>query len=102
MISVFYAVTAVVTGVICGGIFFTGLWLTTQKLATVKLPAIWLLASFIIRMAIVVGGFYIAAQGRWQGMLLCTAGFLAARFIITRFVKKQKLLITEAGHEIKS
>ena len=102
MINLFYAATAIITGIISGVIFFAGLWFTTQKLAAAKLPAIWFLASFVTRMAVAVAGFYLAAQGRWQGILLCLAGFITARFFVTRFVKKRNpLIITEVGHAIK-
>jgi F1F0 ATPase subunit 2 len=67
-----------------GLIFFAGLWWTVKKIQTAAQPASWLIVSFVLRVAIVVGGVYWVSHGQWQRVLACTLGILCARFIVLR------------------
>lgn len=75
---------AFATGVILGMIFFGGLWLTVKYGLRAKKTVLIFTGSFIIRMAIILLGFYYVGANSWQKMLVCLLGFLMARFVITR------------------
>lgn len=74
-------------GALLGASFFGGLWWTVRKGATSPRPALWFLGSWLLRMSLVLGGFYAVGGGRWDRLLLCLLGFLAARVIVTRMTQ---------------
>lgn len=78
---------AVAAGALLGGFFFGGLWFTIRKATTAKVPGLWFAASLLLRMAVTLAGFYFIARGSWQRLLVALAGFLVARFVVTRFIK---------------
>jgi F1F0 ATPase subunit 2 len=73
-----------VSGVLLGGLFFGGLWWTIRMGLTSGRPAAWLLGSLVVRTAIALGGFYLAAGGDWRRLVACLAGFVLARIVLTR------------------
>jgi F1F0 ATPase subunit 2 len=73
-----------VAGVLLGGIFFGGLWWTVRNGLTSKQPGLWFLGSLVARTTVVLVGFFYASGGRWQQLLSCLIGFLAARAIVIR------------------
>jgi F1F0 ATPase subunit 2 len=77
-------VLALVTGFGCGLIFFGGLWWTVRKATGFSAPALLFGVSFLVRMTMALAGFYWASFAHWAGVLICLAGFLAARAFITR------------------
>jgi|SRR5690554_1165892 len=80
---------ALFVGVVLGVIFFGGLWLTVRKGLSSKKAGLIFISSLIVRMAIVLAGFYFIGAGNWQKMMVCLGGFLIARIVITRFTKKE-------------
>ncbi|WEN16572.1 ATP synthase subunit I [Rhodanobacter sp. AS-Z3] len=84
-----HLVLAVLAGVLLGTFFFAGLWWTVKRSMVSPQPALLILGSFLVRTAIAVGGFYLAVQGGWQGLLACMGGFLVARVLLTRFIGAQ-------------
>lgn len=71
-------------GVILGILFFGGLWLTINYGLRSK-NSVWIFtSSFIIRMMVVLFGFYYVGGNSWRKMLVCLLGFLITRFVITR------------------
>jgi F1F0 ATPase subunit 2 len=80
-------VLAVVAGIALGLVFFGGLWWTIQRGAASRYPAVWFGLSGVLRMAIILGGFYLVAGGRWQRLLLCLAGFVISRLVVTRVTR---------------
>lgn len=81
-------IPALFTGIILGILFFGGLWLTVKKGLNARLPALWFVSSFILRMGVVLAGFYYVSQHSWQKMLMTLAAFLIARMIVIRITKK--------------
>lgn len=79
---------ALFVGGVLGVIFFGGLWLTVRKGLGSKKAGLIFIGSFIVRMGIVLGGFYLIGAGDWRKMLVSLGGFLIARIVITRFTKK--------------
>lgn len=66
-----------------GAIFFGGLWWTVRKGVSSPNPALWFLGSMVLRMGIVVAGFYAVGGGQWKRLAACLVGFLIARFVVT-------------------
>ncbi len=80
-----------VAGLILGAIFFGGLWWTIRKGLSSLRPAMLFLSSAVLRMSIVVSGFYFVSNGLWQRLLACMAGFIIARLAVTWLTRgKQK------------
>ncbi len=75
-------VVASVTGLVLGAIFFGGLWWTVRKGVSSPRPALWFLGSMLLRMSIVLAGFYFVGRGHWDRMLVCLLGFIITRFIV--------------------
>lgn len=84
-------VPSVLAGIVLGIIFFGGLWFTVNKGLNSKKPTLIFFGSLIIRMAIILTGFYIVGGDNWQKMLACLVGFLIARIVITNITKKYKV-----------
>ena len=78
---------ALVTGLLLGAIFFGGLWWTVRKGVFSKSPALWFLGSTLLRMGIVLIGFYFVGCGDWRRLLTCLLGFIIARFIVMRLTR---------------
>lgn len=74
---------AVPGGFLLGVLFFGGLWWTVKKLSSSARPTPLLIASFLVRTAAVLAGFYIFLNAGWQYLLAAMAGFLVARTVIT-------------------
>jgi F1F0 ATPase subunit 2 len=70
-------------GLLLGAIFFGGLLWTVHSVVSSPWPALWVFASLLARMGMVLAGFYIVADGHWQRLLACLAGFAAARLAVT-------------------
>ena len=96
MSNVLPLVLAALAGLVLGAIFFGGLWWTIRKGMQSPRPALWFLASFALRTAIVVVGFYFVGGGQLQKLLACLAGFIIGRLIVTRMT--QNLSSKEDGH----
>lgn len=97
-----FMIAAFVAGIALGTLFFGGLWYTVKKIITAKMPALWVMGSFIVRIGLVLTGFYFISAGSWQRLISCLVGFIAARFIVIYFTKtmdaKQSLLKKEDSH----
>src|ERR1035438_4192463 len=78
---------ALVAGLVLGAIFFGGLWWTVRKGVAAKNAALWFLGSMLLRMGIVLAGFYFVGRGDWQRLVTCLLGFIIARFIVMRLTR---------------
>ena len=67
-------------GLLLGFFFFRGLWWTVERCTTVKNPLLLFLASFLVRMAVVMAGFYLLLMQGVPELFLALGGFLASRF----------------------
>jgi F1F0 ATPase subunit 2 len=76
-------VLAWIAGGVLGAIFFGGLWWTVRKAVSSRQPALWFFASLLLRMSIVLAGFYSVSSGHWERLLLCLLGFVMARLVVT-------------------
>ncbi|MEO8655892.1 MAG: ATP synthase subunit I [Ramlibacter sp.] len=80
-------VLVALAGAALGAMFFGGLWYTARRGAASPSPALWFFGSLLLRMAITLPGFYVAAGGRWERMLACLLGFLVARTTVMRLTR---------------
>ena len=78
---------ALVTGVLLGAMFFGGLWWTVRKCVSAKQPALWVFGSGLLRMTVVLAGFYFVAHAHWERLLVCMLGFVMARVIVARLTR---------------
>ena len=67
-------------GMLLGLFFFEGLWWTVQRCTSARSPLLLFLASFLVRMAVLLAGFYLLLMQGVPHLFLALAGFLAARF----------------------
>lgn len=67
-----------------GAFFFGGLWWSMRRGLRSPRPALWFAGSFLVRTAATLAGFYFLSGGRWERLMACLAGFLAARIAATR------------------
>lgn len=78
------ALLASLAGLVLGAVFFGGLWWTVRKAVVSPHPALWFLCSLLLRMGLVMTGFYFVGQGDWRRLVACLAGFVIARVFVTR------------------
>ncbi len=81
---------AAAVGVLLGAFFFGALWWTVKKGILSKRPALWFAVSFMIRTGVTLLGFYIVSLWRWERLLACIGGFIAAQ-ISVKLILKEKL-----------
>ncbi len=75
-------------GALLGVFFFLGLWLTVRKLETFQPAALLFLGSMLLRIGIVVLGFYFILGDNWQHLVAGLLGFTLARIIILRLTRR--------------
>ena len=68
-------------GLVLSGAYFAVLWLTVRRLPQAPRPLLTLGISFLLRVSILIGGFYLLIQGRWERLAACMAGFFIARTV---------------------
>lgn len=92
MIEFLPLAAACAAGLLLGASFFGGLWWTVRRGLSAERPALWFLGSVVLRMSIVLVGFYLVSSGDWKRLLACLLGFVIARFVVT------SLASTSIGH----
>jgi len=80
-------VVAFVAGIAIGAAYFAALWWTVRDLHHARRPAARLTASTVVRLALVVGAFWLVMNGESRRLLACLAGFITARFVAMRIVR---------------
>jgi len=90
MIDIVTMFAVLLVGLLLGGFFFGGLLWTVGRGLSAKHPAFWFLGSWIVRIAVVLGTFYLVSVGGWERMMVCAAGFFIARFVIIRITRTKE------------
>ena len=78
-------ILALAGGGALGTIFFAGLWWTISQIGRARRPGILLTGSFLLRMGLALGGFYLAARSGWRPLLASLLGFMLARVFVARW-----------------
>lgn len=95
-------ILALVAGAVLGAVFFGGLWWTVRRAVASPHPARWFIASLLLRMGVVLAGFYAVGGGQWPRWLACLVGFLLARLLLVRLtrlpVERPGSRTQEVGH----
>jgi len=88
---------ALIVGLVLGAFYFIALWRTVRKLPSAASPARLMLGSFILRMAVVMAGFYLIMDGgHWERLAAALIGFIIIRKILTNHLGEQNTV--EAVH----
>lgn len=86
-------ITAVILSLMAGAglgiIFFVGLWKTIQRMSQVERPYLWMFSSFLLRVSIVLLGFYLIMLIQWQLMAVALLGFIFARLGVIRYTMRK-------------
>src|SRR5271157_2091273 len=92
---------SLLAGVLLGTFFFGGLWWTIRMGPPSEWSGLVFSGSFLIRMAVTVIGFYLVSHGDWLKLVVCLAGFLFARIVVTRLIRlpstKSTRILQEGG-----
>jgi len=86
-------------GLVLGAIFFGGLWWTVRRGLGAAQPALWFFGGLLLRMGVVLYGFYLVGGTEWQRWLMCLSGFVAARLAVHRLTRATP---SRQGQEINS
>ena len=87
MIDLLNLMFSLAAGILLGAIFFGGLWWTVRKGVAAKRPALWFFGSMVLRMSIVLLGFYFVMRDDWMRLLAELVGFIIARQIVMRLTR---------------
>ena len=74
---------AFAAGLVLGAFYFIALWRTVRKLPDAPRPLRLMLGSFIVRMAVVLSGFYFVMSGHWERLVIALIGFILMRQLLT-------------------
>jgi F1F0 ATPase subunit 2 len=80
-----------VGGMLLGGIFFGALWWSVRRGIRSAAPALWFSASWLIRTAVALAGFYVISHGEWPRLVACLLGFVLARGALLRLNRRVTL-----------
>ena len=101
MNEILLMILVLLAGFVMGTLFFGGLWVTVKKAVAAKIPAIWFFCSFILRVSVVMLGFYYISPRGWKPLVISLLGFIFARIVVTHITKSmdKKQEIKEGYHE---
>jgi F1F0 ATPase subunit 2 len=81
---IFFLIAAFAAGLALGAFYFMALWQTVQRLPSGKSPARLMLTSFVLRMVVVMAGFYLVmGEGHWERLASAMLGFVIIRKVLT-------------------
>jgi len=71
-------------GMALGAFFSLNLWVSVRRMADEHTPWYIVFGNFMLRMGVVVIGFYLVMAGHWERMLAALLGFVLMREILVR------------------
>ena len=77
-------VLALVWGGILGLFYFGGLWLTLKAILGKRLSQQWLAVSWLVRMTVILAGFWGVVRTDPGAFFLTLGGFFLVRTVLTR------------------
>ncbi len=85
MVNIHELAVALFWGMFLSGIYFSALWLTLRRLTHSLRPAILLMVSLMVRLALLLTGFYLILNGgHWDRLLAALFGFITVRTLLMR------------------
>ena len=83
MTLVLQLLPAFAAGASLGVLFFYGLWITIKNIDQARNPAARMLGSMLLRLSVVLTGFYsVGYYTGFTGLLAAASGFMLARLLI--------------------
>lgn len=76
-------------GLLMGILYFGGLYFSTQKFNSAKSPALFMILSFVLRMGILIVGFYYLSKSGYKNILIGLLGVMLVRFIMVFNIKNR-------------
>lgn len=73
-----------IAGGLIGTLFFGGLWWTVRYALASRYAALWFTGGLLVRMSIVLTGFYFIGNAHWPRLLACLFGFVVSRVVVMR------------------
>jgi F1F0 ATPase subunit 2 len=74
---------------IMGAFYFWGLWVTIRGLFEARMPGRLMAISYMVRVLVVLSGFYVVMGGHWERLIVAMIGFILMReILLRRFGKK--------------
>ena len=80
-------------GLAVGIFFYWGLWFTVNRLADSQHRALLLIGSFGIRTLVVLSGFLLLIEKRWEYALLCLIGFSVGRVVVMKVMVGRRMRV---------
>ena len=79
-----YLILAFIAGMALGAFFSLNLWASVRRMTDEHSPWYIVFGNFMLRMGVVVIGFYLVMAGHWERMLAAILGFVLMREILVR------------------
>jgi F1F0 ATPase subunit 2 len=94
-VMLFPLIAAFTAGLALGAFYFIVLWQSVQKLPVAASPTRMMLVSFLLRMAVLMTGFYLIMGGEhWERLVSAMLGFIIIRKILTYRLGPQNAIET--------
>lgn len=77
------------SGLIMGLVFFGGLYWSVEKLPQTKNPALLMLASLLVRMAVLMTGFVLLFKRSVAEGMAALVGIVVVKFMLIAFTKRK-------------
>ncbi len=87
-------------GFVLGAFFYGGLWWTVRRTLASPRPAQWMLGSALVRMGVVLTGFYLVAGSHGERWLVCLLGLTIARPVVTWLTKRSETPRVDPPQEV--
>lgn len=79
-------VTAFIAGMTLATMNYIALWVTVKRLLGARRPGFLAMASYLMRTAFIIAGFYLVTKGDLARLSSCVIGFLIVRVIAMKSV----------------
>ncbi|SCP96141.1 ATP synthase subunit I [Anaerobium acetethylicum] len=86
-------------GIFLGILFFGGLQLTLTQLEKSKYPAFLMLSSMLLRMAVVLTGFFLLRNRGWNHLLASLLAVLLVRTLFVSAARKKAEVLNSCSKE---
>lgn len=84
-----------ISGLLLGWVFFAGLWITLKDIGHARHPVLRIFGSLLLRMGLVLAGFYALIQwAGWPHLLVATLGFTLLRLALAQRLRQPGAIST--------